>query len=40
MTKNNHFEKSHKLENLLQNIKKIEGGPFGDTKKLRKKNEK
>ena len=54
MTKKNHFEKSHNVENcvkggtlwafrksgLLQNIKKIEEGPFGDIKKLSEKNEK
>ena len=54
MTKNNHFEKSHNVENckrgdplgflkiqFVAKYQKIEGGPFGDIKKLsKKKNEK
>ena len=51
MTKNNHFKKSHNVENckrgdllgflkiqfVAKYQKKIEGGPFGDIKKLSKK---
>ena len=53
MTKNNHFEKSHNVENckrgnplgflkiqFVAKYQKIEGGPFGDIKKLSKKKRK